>query len=70
MADYRVTGAVAVVRGENKTERYLYKGAVFSDAGADAENIKHLVEIKLIEKIAASSGTAKTDEGADKSAKK
>lgn len=50
MAQYRVTGAVAVVRGENKSERYLYRGAEFSDEGIDGENVKHLLAIKLIEK--------------------
>lgn len=61
MAQYRVTGAVAVVRGDNKSERYLYRGAVFSDAGVDAENIKHLTKVKLIEKVAKSEDSG--DEG-------
>jgi hypothetical protein len=71
MAQYRVIGAVAVVRGDNKSERYLYKGAVFSDAGLDAENVKHLTKVKLIEKVAKSEdssddGKTGDDEGAYK----
>ncbi|WP_417510578.1 hypothetical protein [Microbacterium sp.] len=71
MAQYRVIGAVAVVRGDNKSERYLYRGAEFSDAGMDAENIKHLTSVKLIEKLAKSetssdSGKKDDDEGAYK----
>lgn len=48
---YRVIGAAAVVRSENKSERYLYRDAVFDDDGLDPANIEHLLGVRLIEKV-------------------
>lgn len=55
MAKYRVIGAVAVVRGQNKSERYLYRDAVFEDDGLDAANLQHLQGVGLIEELPAES---------------
>ena len=63
MANYEVIGPVAVVRGEDKSERYIYRGGVFSDAGADDANIKHLVEVKLIRKVETAGGEVTIPDG-------
>lgn len=49
---YRVVGQVAVIGVLDGSERYLYKGARFDAAQADADAVKHLESIGLIEKVA------------------
>lgn len=63
MAEYTVIGPVAVVRADNKSERYIYKGGVFSDEGADKASIKHLLAVNLIAKVKGQAAGAASDEG-------
>ena len=47
-ARYTVTGALAVIRTKDGSERYLYRGAPVEADAFDADSIKHLVEIGLV----------------------
>lgn len=47
-ARYTVTGALAVIRTKDGSERYLYRGAPFDADAFDADSIKHLVDIGLV----------------------
>lgn len=44
---YKIVGALAIIR-KGKSERYLYRDAVFPADQIDDENAKHLLRCKLI----------------------
>lgn len=50
---YEVTAAAAVIRTKDGSDRYLYKGSRFRSDAADADSIKHLSAVGLIEKVTA-----------------
>jgi hypothetical protein len=47
---YTVTGAAVVLRTKDKSERYLYRGAVIPDGVYAEDSIKHALSVGLIEK--------------------
>jgi hypothetical protein len=47
---HRVTGAAVVLRTKDKSERYLYRGAVVPDGVYAEDSIKHAISVGLIEK--------------------
>lgn len=49
MALYRVTAPAAVINANTKDERYLYRKAVFDDAGVT--NLEHLLDLGFIELV-------------------
>ncbi|ABR10473.1 MULTISPECIES: hypothetical protein [Bacteria] len=49
---YKVVGHVAVVKVADGSERYLYRGATFDAAQVDADRVKHLLGVGLIQKLA------------------
>lgn len=48
---YAVTGAVAVIRTTDGSERYLYRNAPVDPDAFDKESIKHLVSIGLVSEV-------------------
>lgn len=47
---HKVTGAAAVLRTVDGSERYLYRGAIIPE-GFDKESIEHSVSIGLVSKV-------------------
>lgn len=47
---YMVTGAAVVLRTDDGSERYLYRGAPVDDSAFSKDSIKHAVSVGLIEK--------------------
>lgn len=47
---YTVIGAATVMRAEDGSERYLYKGAPFDGAAFSKDSVKHNLSVGLIEK--------------------
>ena len=47
---YTVTGAAVVLRTDDGSERYLYRGAPVDDSAFSKDSIKHAVSVGLIEK--------------------
>lgn len=61
---FRVIAGCAVVRTLDGSDRYLYKGARFDAAGAEAENVEHLLASGLIAKTEEKAAAApEADEG-------
>ena len=48
---YAVTGAVAVIRTTDGSERYLYRNAPVDPDAFDKDSIKHLVSIGLVSEV-------------------
>lgn len=48
---YAVSGAVAVIRTTDGSERYLYRNAPVDLDAFDKESIKHLVSIGLVSEV-------------------
>lgn len=48
---YAVTGAVAVIRTPDGSERYLYRGAQVDASAFDKDSIKHLTGLGLISEV-------------------
>lgn len=47
---YKVTGAAVVLRGDDGSERYLYRGAPVDGGAFSKDSIKHALSVGLIEK--------------------
>ena len=58
MAGHIVTGAAVVLPTVDKSERYLYRGALVGE-GFTAEGIKHALAVGLIEKVKAPTAAEK-----------
>jgi hypothetical protein len=67
MAAYTVTAAAVVLPTADKSERYLYRGAVVGE-GFTPEGIKHALALGLIEKAKVATPTAAEKAAAEKAA--
>lgn len=47
---YKVKGAAVVLRADDGSERYLYRGAPVDDSAFSKDSIKHALSVGLIEK--------------------
>ena len=50
-SNYKVTGASALVKTPSGAFVTLYKDAQFAAADADAEHVKHLLDVGLVDKL-------------------